>query len=263
MDDIHSNQDIPTPQKNTKMSLSLDYRLIIVLLLLVIGGMLWAWKPWQNISPLDTNRVISVTGDANLKAEPDEFVFSPDYQFKDKDKAAALTQLTKKSDEVTKKLKELGVADSKIKTNSDGYNNGYYFEESSGLNTYSLRLTVTVSDKALAQKVQDYLVSTSPTGSVSPNANFSDAKRKQLASKARDEATKDARIKADQSAANLGFTIGKIKSVKDGSGFDTPIPLYSKNSIAADSAAANSPSLGVQAGENDLNYSVNVVYYVK
>ncbi len=54
------------------------------------------------------------------------------------------------------------------------------------------------------------MVTTAPTGQVSPRPNFSDAKRKELESKARDEATKDARAKADQSARNLGFKVGKI-----------------------------------------------------
>jgi uncharacterized protein YggE len=120
-------------------------------------------------------------------------------------------------------------------------------------------LTITVNDKALTQKVQDYLVTTSPTGSVSPQTTFSEAKRKELESKARDEATKDARSKAEQSAKNLGFKIGKVKSVEDGSGFGG-IVLREGLTMASDSKAT---SLSVQPGENDLHYTVTVTYYLR
>jgi uncharacterized protein YggE len=129
--------------------------------------------------------------------------------------------------------------------------------------TYNLQLTVTLTNKDLVQKVQDYLVATLPTGGVSPQAGFSDSKRKQLESNARDEATKDARSKADQSAKNLGFRVGKVKSVDDGSGFGGMPYATSKAESAVALDIAASPSLSVQPGENELSYSVTVVYTIR
>jgi uncharacterized protein len=212
-------------------------------------------------------RTVSVTGEATLKATPDEYVFYPSYNFTNPDKDAALKELTAKSDEITAGLKKAGVADSAIKTNSSGYDSPVYLESQPIRKenaTYTLQLTVTVDNKELSQKVQDYLVSTSPTGGVSPQADFSDKKRKQLESQARDEATKDARSKADQQAKNLGFKVGKVQSVDDGSGFGGGVrPFDTKASPAIAEDSATSTQLSVQPGENELSYSVTVVYTIK
>lgn len=247
-----------SPTKN-KMSFSLDYRIVFVVMLAIIGWMLWMWQPW--VDPAAKDRVIKVTGEAKITAVPDEFIFSPSYQFKNADKKIALKQLTKKSNEIVKKLKELGIEDSKIKTNSGGNDYPiYYYPEKSKNATYTLSLTITAGDREKAQKVQDYLITTNPSGAVSPQANFSDTKRKELESQARDNATKEARGKADQSAKNLGFSVGSVKSVEDGTGFGNPSPIFQGRGV---DSAESSSKLGIQPGENDLTYSVTVTYFVR
>jgi uncharacterized protein len=245
------------PSQN-KVQFSLDLRVVIAVLALVILGMFAMWRPWE---VKDADRTIVVTGQSTLKAAPDEFVFTPAYDFKNANKQTALNDLTKKSDELVSKVKALGVQDADIKTNSDGYDYPVYRDNDKSTPVYTLRLTVTVDNKDLAQKVQDYLVTTTPTGSVSPQAAFSDAKRKELESKARDEATKDARSKAEQSAKNLGFGLGAVKNVNDGSGFGGIVPFGRGYDTAASSAELQ--KLTVQPGENDLSYSVTVTYFVR
>lgn len=248
---------------NRKLNVSIDLRIVVVVLLVAIAGILAVWKPWN--AAADSDRTVKVTGEATVKAEPDEYVFYPSYEFKNASKDAALAEVSKKSEEITAKLKALGVADSKIKTNSSGYDRYNYYRNSDDTTTYTLQLTVTVEAKDLAQKVQDYLVSTQPMGSVSPQASFSDAKRKQLESKARDDATKDARGKADQSARNLGFKVGKVKSIEDGTGFNQIFSTgRGASAVALDSGAETaSPKLDVQPGENEITYTVTVIYYVR
>lgn len=239
------------------VSLRVDVRVVIGALVLIILAMFALWRPWEGA----TDRTVEVTGQAKVTAVPDEFVFYPVYEFKNVDKQAALDALSKKSSEVVAKLKELGVADTKIKTNSDGYDYPVFKGDGASTPTYSLRLTVTVDDKDRAQKVQDYLVTTTPSGAVSPQASFSDKKRTELESRARDEATKDARAKAEQSAKNLGFAIGSVKTVNDGAGFNG-IP-YAVGRGAADVATSATPELALQPGENELTYTVTVTYFVR
>jgi uncharacterized protein YggE len=241
-----------------KLNLTVDLRLVIAALLIAIVAMLIIWKPWSTSGT--SSRTVEVTGDATITAKPDEYVFYPNYQFKDADKATALAALTKKSDEIVAKLKALGVDDSKIKTDSSGYDMPMYYDTESKDATYTLQLTVTVSKLDLAQKVQDYLVTTNPTGSVSPQASFSDAKRASLESDARDKATKDARSKADQMATNLGFSLGKVKTIQDDTGFGDVFPLARGSALSAEDTTS---SLKVQPGENDLSYSVTVTYFIK
>lgn len=220
------------------------------------------WRPWDSgSSPSD--RTISVSGSATLKAEPDEYVFYPSYEFKNADKAAGLKDLTAKSNEVVAGLKKAGVADKDIKTNASGYRDFYFYDEAERVHTYTLQVTATTSSREMAQKAQDYLLTTNPSGVVTPQAKFSMAKQKELEAKGRGQATKEARAKAEQQASNLGFKIGKVKSVEDsGDGYGYPMPLAATmDSVKAVGSAE--PSLAVQPGENELTYTVQVTYYIK
>jgi uncharacterized protein YggE len=246
-------KEAQTNPHKSELRLSLDYRLLSVILVLIIVGMIGFWRPWEGVP----NRTIEVSGEAIVKAVPDEFVFYPNYEFTNADKDAALKELAAKSESVVAKLKELGVSDSQIKTNGAG---GYdYTGREPESPSYTLSLTVTVSNQELAQRVQDYLVTTTPSGAVTPQAQFSRVKQDELERQARDEATKDARAKAEQSARNLGFSLGAVKSVTDGSGFGG-IPFSTGRGLAEDLAVTK---LTIQPGENELTYMVTVVYFVR
>jgi uncharacterized protein len=247
----------------SKITLSLDLRWVVALLLAVIVFMLAAWRPWASAAGRD-EQTISVTGQAKVSAKPDEFAFHPTYQFKNSNRDAALAELTKKSNDLTAGLKKLGVADNHIKTNTSGHDDGPIYPErgqdKDTVPTYTLQITITVPDATLAQKVQDFLLTTSPTGAVSPQPTFSEKLRQELEASARDQATIDARTKAEQSAKNLRFKLGKVKSVNDGAGFG-PMPYEGRATMAQD--LAKSESMTIQPGENDLHYTVTVTYFIR
>lgn len=250
----------PTSSKN-RQQFSIDLRLVVAVLVLIIGVMLILWKPWTG-GAADA-RTIEVRGETTLSAQPDEFVFYPGYKFENTDKNVALAELTKKSNELTSKLKEFGVPESKIKTASGGGDSGMYGpsapkEEHGAGTSYVLQLTVTVNDAKMAQKVQDYLIGTTPTGSVSPQATFSEAKRKELEDKGRVQALKDSKAKADRTASELGFRVDKVKTVHDGS-----FSVFSGGSARGmDAAESTKSSSSIHAGENELPYSVTVTYFI-
>jgi len=255
----------PQPRRRTpKLDIPFDSRTVIIIPLLVIVGMIFAWKPWDK-PPQNTDRTVQVNGQATVKADPDEFVFSPSFDFKNANKQAALSDLTKKSDEIVGQLKKLGVADNQIKTNADGYKNGIYLPATdSGQSTYTLSLNITVDSKDLAQKVQNYLTSTAPSGAVTPYSNFSKTKQQDLQAQARDAAEKNARAKAETSAKNLGFKLGAVKSISDTNGFGTIEPLLEKGANSSDLSQPTAGSgLSIQPGQNDINYQVSVTYYIK
>jgi uncharacterized protein YggE len=243
--------------KRLQTNLSIDLRIVCILLLTVMAVMLLIWKPWQSNSA--NSRTIQVTGETIIKDAPDEFIFYPAYLYKHTDKATASDGAQKKGEEVTDKLKELGVPERKIKLNVDGHMSSRFQEDATEEYVYTAQLTVTIDNREFAQKIQDYLITTDPEGSITPQGTFSDSKRQDIERKARDEATKDARSKAEQSAANLGFKIGKVKSVEDGAGFNQPIPLIERGMGATDSAKP----LTLQPGENEVPYSVTVTYFIQ
>src|SRR5690349_17605346 len=77
---------------NRKLVVSLVVALVITLL--VIAGL--ATKIATGSGDIG-DRTVSVTGEATLEAEPDEYVFYPTYSFKNASKDAALADMTKKS----------------------------------------------------------------------------------------------------------------------------------------------------------------------
>lgn len=251
----------PTPKEPLMSRITRKFwKLLCFVLFIALIISVALWRPWE-ATPKASDRTVSVSGTATISAEPDEYVFYPSYEFVNADKQAALAEMTKKSDEVIAKLKSLGVPNSKIKSNSNSYDDKY-LPTSSGENTYTLSLTVNTT-KVLVQKVQDYLITTSPTGSASPSATFSKETTKSLEARAKNKAEADARTRAEQSAKNLGFKVGAVKSVTD-NGFNDPGGCNGDLCVGRtmQTLDAAAPSLAVQPGENDFSYTVNVVYYI-
>ena len=236
----------------------------VVNLLLVAGtlaSLLLFWKPWD---PTITTaaRKITITGSATVKSEPDEFQFTPSYT---KDTTSEIAKL---NDQIVATLKNLGVQDDQIKNNASSYGSPdiYYMDTASGKDQTTLSLTITVNDKKLAQKVQDYLLTTNPKGAITPNGSFSTAKQKELENKARGDAIKDARTKADQTASGLDTKIGKVLEVSEGSsnsgcgsaGIMCPVALGS--SVSSSDEATKSKNLSIQLGKNEVTYSFTVTF---
>jgi len=249
-----------------KQSITVKLNAWIICAVLVITNliMLGFWQPWNSKSVSD--RTISITGSTTIESEADQFVFSPYYQKEGTDKVAINAEFSILASTITTKLKELGVADSAIKTDINSYEYSIYYGNQPSNETSTLYITVTIKDKVLAQKVQDYIVTTSPYGSITPQVSFSTAKQKTLESKAREEAIKDAKTKAEASASQLGVKIGKVVSVTDNyfSGI-SPLPWMPSDSTSSDSVKESSAtsSYTVQPGLNEYSFSVQVVYEIK
>ncbi|MBA3757328.1 SIMPL domain-containing protein [Candidatus Saccharibacteria bacterium] len=242
-------------QSSNKMKMNLDFRLLSIILLIIIVGMLALWQPW-NDSSSSSRRKITISGEATVKAEPDEFVFNPSYNRK------TLTEITTLTQEIISKLKSLGVTDKQIKTNANSYDKPELISPTpvpDGSST--ITFTITLSSKELSQKVQDYLVTTDPSGSITPYPSFSTQKRKQLEDDARSKAIADAKSRANKTAAGLDAKIGKVIEVKEGNLGGGVYPLY--DIAEGRDGASSSKSLPIQPGENELSYSVEVVFELR
>jgi uncharacterized protein YggE len=257
-------------KSNTYYKTVVNYKVPLLAVIVVLAVIIGCWQPWQSSSKAG-ERTVTVTGEAKITAEPDEYVFTPNYEFKDTSTAAALKAATDKNTDITVKLIALGVAQSKVKADTGGY--AAVSDSGADTNqTYYDNLTVTVGNKILAQKVQDYLVTTSPAGSVTPQANFSDALRKKLGTKGRSQAIHDARAKAEQNAQDLGFKLGKVKTVSDDSTTPNrfqPLAIDGKaGSVSSNSGEISihttegGTAVPIQVGEESLSYSISVTYYV-
>lgn len=244
------------------MKLTIDLKVISIVLLAIIAGMLLLWKPWQGVAA----KTITVTGESTVSAAPDEFIFSPTYQKKADNVTTAINDATKQGNEVVAKLKEMGVADNKIKTTITS-NPDYDVTTGKQTNQYAANysVTATVNDKDLAQKVLDYLVTTPALYGISPQSTFSKETRKKLEAQVRPKALADAKEKAKQTTDELDVRLGRVTAVTENGGFGGPITLegramIAKPGVATDSVANSSPTL--QTGTEDINFTVNVVYRI-
>ncbi|QQG49706.1 MAG: SIMPL domain-containing protein [Candidatus Berkelbacteria bacterium] len=248
-----------------EVTLRFDFRIITILLLVVIGVMLALWQPWAEAD----KRTVTVSGEATVKAEPDEFIFYPSYQKTGKDSAEAISAVSAFGNAVVDKLKELGVEDKEIVVNSSANKDyevmlGRPDPAPTGDGTYTAyySLTITLNDKTLAQKVLDYIVTTSPLSGVSPQSTFATQTRKDLESRARAAALKDARTKAEQTANELEASIRQVVSVSEPQwGGVVPMALDSRAMATDPAETLSAPKLLV--GEQDVTYAVQVVFRLR
>ena len=120
-----------------------------------------------------------------------------------------------------------------------------------------------MDNKELSQKVQDYLLTTNPKGSITPQPSFSTAKQKELEDKARTEAVADARKRADTTANGLGTKIGKVLEISEGnSGGVYPISMMGGAAMSAD-GSVEKQSLAIQPGQDEFSYTVSVTFALK
>lgn len=236
----------------------------IVNFLLVTGtlvSIVLFWRPWDP-TVATSSRKITITGSATVQDEPDEFTFRPTYT---KD---TVDEITKLNNQVVATLKNLGVKDSQIKNNANSYGSPdiYYLDKSTDKDQTTLSLTITVNDKKIAQKVQDYLLTTNPKGNITPTGSFSAAKRKELENKARGDAIKDARDKAKQTATGLGAKLGKVLEISEGTntgGCDmggVVCPVTFEDSVSSSKGSTTEKSPSIQAGTDELTYSFTVTF---
>jgi uncharacterized protein len=246
---------------NNSQKLSIDLKYVCLVLLAVIISMLAVWRPWSSSNDSSTKRTITVNGEAFIKSTPDSYMFYPSYQKKGTDRAAIQTELTTTINDVVAKLKALGVAEQDITLASSTYDNFY----NDGTNEVtSNSLTINVDNKDLSQKVQDYLLTTAPTGQVSPSPSFSRSKRKSVENDARSQAIADAKQKAAKTASDLGAKLGKVVSITDQNMGSYPMPMAVSDAKGMGGAMMESqPSLPVLAGNQEIASTVQVVYEIK
>ena len=240
------------PQKSTqkRLVLTFSWKLLSIILAALLIGLTIYTKPWDTTSA--NPRTVTIKGEATIKRAPDSFVFSPAYE------ADTQEEITAKTNEVVTKVKELGLGDAGIQSSVSNYNK-YNPDGSTGEPVYSVYLTLSVEDKDLAQKVQDYLLTTSSTGQITPSSGFTKATQKALRDEATSIAVEDARKRADSTAANLDTKVVKVIKVTEPE--QTDMGLYP--AYASMDTKSSGSSLPINAGESDFNYTVEVEFEIR
>lgn len=227
----------------------------ILLLVAILGLLLWS-QPWK--STTSEVRKITVSGEATLEAEPDEYVFNPYFEVKDTNQETAKAKVSKLANDAVDAIKKLGVEEKDIKLDASSYDRWYWDadNEEGVLNAY---LTVKVKDKDLAQKVQDYLTSSEAKGQLTSQESFSEEKQKNLEAEATEKAIEDAKSKAEAQAKLVGAKLGKVIEVQQ----DNPIAFPYQGRGDAITLEASDTSLPVLPGEQEFTKIVVVIYELR
>jgi len=259
----------PVPKEKPAIRISLSWRTLALLLLVVIAAMTYFWKPWEQSG---TVRTISVQGQATVSAVPDKYQFQPIFSGTD------IKAVTAVGNEAVAQLKKLGVKDVDIKTtifaSSDpkpiplgATSPQIAVSEPNGMpypipNDSTYTITATVTDKALAQGVSDYLATTKATGQVTPNAVFTKDTQTKLDLSARSKASDDAKAKATATAKQLDARVGRVVKISD----ITSPWIYATDSSGGVTMPQSTKSSGgptIQPGTNDVTYSFTVEFELK
>lgn len=239
-----------------KITLSINPIAIICILVAVIIAMLAMWQPWHNPR---LERTITIAGQGQVESIPDEFTFSPYFQRTGSNTAALKAELDNYGNTLLNEVVKLGVKKDDVTLNSNNFIQSGAAEiapdKATQQNIVSLYVTIKTSSKETAQKIQDYLAQTDAQGQTTSHPSFSKKKNQELENQARDNATKDARAKAERTAKTVNAKVGKVVSVKETSSSG---PVYP---VAMDSAEGSArSSLPVTPGKNTVTSNVEVVF---
>jgi uncharacterized protein len=250
MNDSEKGTATPKVKREKKLVLTLSWKLLSIVLLIILAGLIIYTKPWEMNTA--NPRTLEITGEASIKRAPDSFVFNPSYE------ADSQEAITNKTNEVVKALKELGLGDAGIQTQVSNYEK-YGINGPDGTYTYSVYMTLAVEDKELAQKVQDYLVSSGAVGQVTPTSGFTTETRKAPKDETTTLAVEDAKRRAEQTANNLGVKVVKVIKINEPDDVMDFYPIASYDSMAK----AEGSSLPINAGESEYPFSLKVVFEIR
>lgn len=204
-------------------------------------------------------RTITVSGDGEAKAMPDEASLSAGVVTQAKKATEALQANTRAMNDVFATLKRFGIPEKDIQTSQFSVEPQYATDHNSNtpprVTGYSVSNTVNVTvDVAMLGPALDALVS-SGANSLG-NVVFAIHDPKPLLAKARADAIRDATERAQIYARAGGFALGPIMAVNEG-GATTPQPVFAARMMAAPMTPP------VAAGESSVTANVSVTFEIR
>lgn len=231
-----------------------------VLLAVILGGayVLGSYVETRDMSEL----TITVTGEGNMSAAPDIAALSfgvnvervPTSQ-------GAMEQLNTQMDAIITAVKEAGIEEKSIRTQSLNLYPAYDWREGEQIPrgfSANQNLVVKVHDVSMVSKVLS--AATTAGANQIGNVSFTIDDTNELRDAARKDAIADAKQKAQALAADLGKTLGELKMFNEGYG-GIPQPMYREAMMMDGVGGGGMPS--VPAGEQEVQVTVNLTYELK
>jgi uncharacterized protein YggE len=234
----------------------------------LIGAAIFASVPLlcaAQPAPPSRPHILSVSGEGEVRAVPDQAQLSAGVVTQAKTAAAALAANATAMTEMFKSLRRAGIPEKAIQTSNFSvspqyppYRQGAAPEDSRKIIGYEVsnQVTVILDDVTKVGATLDALVASgaNQAGGVS----FTIRDPKPLMAQAREDAVKDAMAKARTLAKAAGVTLGPILSIQEGGGI-APRPVMMQAEFKA-MAAAPSP---VAAGEQSVRANVSISWEIQ
>jgi uncharacterized protein YggE len=238
-------------------------RLILSLFLLVLTMPVWAQGGQTPPPP----RLLTVTGDSLIPAQPDEAVVQLGLETQAKTLQAAQDENAKKMTRVIQQIKALGVPENQIRTSSFSVypvretvqNPGNPPTTTERLVGYRVTNVVTVRLTDLSQVGRVVDTALSSGANRVDNVSFTIRNEGQYREQALREAAAEAQRKAQALASAMGVRLGPIYSISE-SGVSIIQPVYQGGISFRTEAATPTPIL---PGETQVRASVTVVYIIQ
>lgn len=205
-------------------------------------------------------RTMTISGQGEVKAPPDQALLSAGVTTEARSAAAALSANTHAMNGVFETLRKAGVSDKDMQTSGFSVQPQYSGDKGPQRITgyqVSNNVGVTVENLSGLGAILDALVSSGANNIGDIAFGFRDPK--DLMQKARAAAVADAVSRAQTIAKAAGVTLGPITSISENGGnYDAPRPMYRVMSAMA----ASSPA-PVAAGQEALSDSVSITWEIR
>ena len=208
-------------------------------------------------APASDGTLLSVSSRAEARKAPDIATFSAGVVTQAADGNAALRQNAEQMNRVLAAIKAAGVADKDVQTSGISLNPQYRYEENQPprITGYQASNTVNVKLREVAKmgKVLDALVASGANQINGPSFGIDDPEP--LYDRARLDALKAARARAETYAGALGVRVRRIVSISEG-GAAMPSPMPRMAMMKAEAY----DSTPVAAGESSVSVNLDVVF---
>jgi uncharacterized protein YggE len=205
---------------------------------------------------------ISVHGTGIVSAKPDMATVQVGVQIQNTSLEAAQSEATGKANDLIAQIKAAGIDEKDIATSQFNVEPLMDYRDGQAPRVTGFRVThmlsVKIRDLGKAGEIIDNLVSSGANTVYGLSFGFSNPDA--LMNQAREQAVKDARARADQLATLSGVSLGQVILIEDGGSNTPPMPVAMP---AADMRQAGGGAVPIQAGQQDVQVQVNVVYAIK
>lgn len=213
----------------------------------------------NSITTTKTN-LFSVSGTGKATGIPDTAALSVGVTKSAATIALAQEQTNSAANKIIEDFKKLGIAQKDIKTTNYSINPNYDFSRGGTQNITGYTVTQTLEADITPIDIANKAIDTATADGANLiggiTFTFNDKTKKDLEDKARTEAVKQAREKAQSLASATGIRLGRIVDVQESNGFE-PRPIMMAQSLEVGKGAGDT---SLQPGENSITINITLSY---